>query len=145
MSSSRRRSSVATSQRTSSELSHTQTHRPSFSPQRASYDSCARKTVSTHKRTNSASSTSTYRFIFDSSIHSTGNLTNSPPTILLEGLYQMKRYGRRTLFAFWRSYYVVLTLRTLEIRKTQVCLPPATSLIINRLISLYIIFTPCGF
>ncbi|KAF5356351.1 hypothetical protein D9756_004404 [Leucocoprinus leucothites] len=93
----RRKSSLVTNHRTSSELSHQQTHRQSLSPQRASYDSYA-KTAKSHKRTNSASSTSTFPFVFDSSIHPTGNLTASSPSVLLEGLYQVKRWGRHTLY-----------------------------------------------
>ncbi len=120
MQSSKRRSS--TKHRPSSELSHSQTPRPSLSPQRTSYDSCAKTSIesATHQRTNSASSTSTCRFVFDSSIHPTSNLTSSPPMVVLEGLYQIKRFGRRSPFAFWRSRYVVLTSRTLQIHKTQV-------------------------
>lgn len=122
MQSSKRRSSTATKCRRSSELSRTQSPRPSFSPQRASYDSCAKEPIesATHKRTNSASSTSTCRFVFDSSIHPTSNLTSSPPMVLLEGLYQVKRLGKRSLFAFWHSRYVVLTSRTLQIHSAQV-------------------------
>ncbi|KAJ3562450.1 hypothetical protein NP233_g9564 [Leucocoprinus birnbaumii] len=115
----RRKSSIVTSHRTSSELSHQLTFRQPLSPQRASYDSCA-KAASSHRRTNSASSTSTCRFLFDSSTRPTGSLKSSSPSVLLEGLYQVKRWGCRTLFAFWRSCYVVLTSRTLQIRKSQV-------------------------
>lgn len=121
----RRKSSLVTNHRTSSELSHQQTHRQSLSPQRASYDSYA-KTAKSHKRTNSASSTSTFPFVFDSSIHPTGNLTASSPSVLLEGLYQVKRWGRHTLCAFWRSRYVVLTSRTLQICKSQSSHPEVT-------------------
>ncbi|KAF9449317.1 hypothetical protein P691DRAFT_812689 [Macrolepiota fuliginosa MF-IS2] len=125
---SKRRSSVITSHRTSSELSHTQTHRQSFSPQRASYDPDAKRPIktTTHKRTNSASSSSTCRFVFDSSIHPTSNLASSAPPVLLEGLYQVKRFGRHSLFALWRSRYVVLTSRTLQIHKTQSSHPEVT-------------------
>ena len=105
--------------RTSYELDHQWINEQSLSPQRASYDSCY-KPNSSHKRTNSASSTSTCRFVFDPSIHPTGCLTTSSPPTLLEGLYQIKRWNRRTLCAFWRSRYIVLTSRTLHICKSQV-------------------------
>lgn len=123
-----RRSSVTTKHRPSSELSHTQTPRQSFSPQRASYDSCIKRPIesATHQRTNSASSTSTCRFVFDSSIHPTSNLTSSPPMVVLEGFYQIKRLGKHSLFSFWRSRYVVLTSRTLQIHKTQTSHPEVT-------------------
>lgn len=129
MQSSKRRSSIATTYRASSELSHASTHRQSFSPKRTSYDSYAKQPIenATHKRTNSASSSSTCRFVFDSSIHLTGNLASSTPPVLLEGLYQVKRLGKHSLFAFWRSRYVVLTSRTLQIQKSQVRPPPSLS------------------
>ncbi|KXN88043.1 hypothetical protein AN958_07775 [Leucoagaricus sp. SymC.cos] len=122
----KRRSSVIANHRTSSELNHKQTYHEPFSPQRASYDSYTKKPTSSHKRTNSGSSSSTCRFVFDSSIHPTGGLASSSPSVLLEGLYQVKRTGKRTLFAFWRSQYVVLTARTLQIRKSQTSLPEVT-------------------
>ncbi|KAL9715628.1 hypothetical protein Ac2012v2_000071 [Leucoagaricus gongylophorus] len=111
-------SSAIVDNRTSYELNHQWTHGQSLSPQRASYESCCKPT-SSHKRTDSASSTSTCRFVFDSSIHPTGSLATSSPSALLEGLYQVKRRNKRTLCAFWRSCYIVLTSRTLHIHKSQ--------------------------
>lgn len=112
-------SSAIVDHRTSYELDHQWIHEQSLSPQRASYDSCYKPTGS-HKRPNSASSTSTCQFVFDSSIHPTGCLTTSSPSVLLEGLYQVRRWNKRTLCAFWRSRYIVLTSRTLHICKSQV-------------------------
>lgn len=121
---SKRRSSVATSHRASSELSNTSTRRQSFYPRHASYDSCMKKPStanSTHKRNNSASSSFTSRFVSDPSTHPSGSLSNTSPPPLLEGLYQVKQPSIIPFFSFWRSRYVVLTPRSLQIHKTQVC------------------------
>ncbi|XP_006454947.1 hypothetical protein AGABI2DRAFT_215550, partial [Agaricus bisporus var. bisporus H97] len=126
---SKRRSSVATSHRASSELSNTSTRRQSFYPRHASYDSCMKKPStanSTHKRNNSASSSFTSRFVSDPSTHPSGSLSNTSPPPLLEGLYQVKQPSIIPFFSFWRSRYVVLTPRSLQIHKTQLSHPEIT-------------------
>ncbi|EKM76989.1 hypothetical protein AGABI1DRAFT_108395 [Agaricus bisporus var. burnettii JB137-S8] len=129
MQASKRRSSVVTSHRASSELSDRSTRRQSFYPRRASYDSCMKKPStanSTHKRNNSASSSFTSRFVSDPSTHPSGSLSNTSPPPLLEGLYQVKQPSIKPFFSFWRLRYVVLTPRSLQIHKTQLSRPEIT-------------------